>query len=71
LSPTLPATAEDTQSHDDGWLQDWEKDVVLDDALVAEVKSLSVGEDGKQASSGKKKKVKKITLMSTNARRGA
>jgi hypothetical protein len=77
LSPTLAAAADETQPHDDGWLQGWEKDVVLDDALVAEVQALSVGEGGGRASSGKqtpngkKKKAKKITLMSTTARRGA
>jgi hypothetical protein len=74
LSPTL-AAAEEPQSRDDGWLQGWEKDVVLDDALVAEVQALSMGDgqtsSGKQTPNGRKKKAKKITLMSTNARRGA
>jgi hypothetical protein len=76
LSPTL-AAAEEDQSHDDGWLQGWEKDVVLGDGLVAEVQTLSLGEgggptpSGKQTPNGKKKKAKKITLMSTNVRRGA
>jgi hypothetical protein len=83
-TPVVPATTppfgavEDSQPHptDDGWLQDWEKDL-LDaqvDSIVAETSSLHI-EDGAGAKipapGGKKKKAKKITLMSTNVRRGA
>lgn len=59
---------------DDGWLQDWEKDLLNDeDAMVAQAQVMSLEDETpkKQAAGGKKKKAKKITLMSTNARRGA
>lgn len=76
IAPTSPMMApinHDVQ--DDGWLQGWEKDLLHEeDALVAEAQamSLEVSEaPKKQAGGGKKKKAKKITLMSTNARRGA
>ena len=58
--PTLPA--------DDGWLQDWERDLLdqhHDSALV------EAAEGSKPQSASRKKKGKKITLMSTTARRGA
>lgn len=64
-----------TGPNDDGWLQGWEKELLADDALVAQVQAASLGEGSSTSSpapsSGKKKKGKKITLMSTNARRGA
>lgn len=66
---------------DDGWLQGWEKELLADDALVAEVQAASLGEGSSSSTpapapvgggvGGKKKKGKKITLMSTTARRGA
>lgn len=61
---------------DDGWLQGWEKDLLQDDeAMIAQAQALSLGEgEGeapKKQGGGKKKKGKKITLMSTNVRRGA
>lgn len=69
---------------DDGWLQDWEKDLLRqEDELVAQAAQVSL-EDGAEGSSnagapnaggggkGKKgKKGKKITLMSTTNRRTA
>lgn len=74
-SPQLTASAA-PDSNDDGWLQDWEKDLLHeDDAMVARAQELSLAESSKAAASapggGKKKKAKKITLMSTTARRGA
>lgn len=58
---------------DDGWLK-WEQDLAESD-LIAQVQEVSL--NGESSSSkpvggaqGKKKKVKKITLMSTTARRG-
>lgn len=65
----------DHHDHDDGWLQGWEKDLLQEDSsLVAQAQALSLG-DGEiprnPSSGGKKKKGKKITLMSTNVRRGA
>ena len=45
----------------------------LVDELVAHVEATSIAESSKQVKvvGGKKKKGKKITLMSTNAKRGA
>ncbi|KAL1301496.1 hypothetical protein AAFC00_005740 [Neodothiora populina] len=67
---------------DDGWLQGWEKELLGDDELVAQVQAASLGQasssssaaqapNGNAGGQGKKKKGKKITLMSTTARRGA
>lgn len=68
---------------DDGWLQGWERELIGDDDLVAQIQAASLGESssssvavpsnstGGGTAGGKKKKGKKITLMSTNARRGA
>jgi len=73
-SPVLPAVDHHDQ-RDDGWLQDWEKDLLQEEDLIAEAQALSLGEEGQVAQpkkqGGKKKKAKKITLMSTNVRRGA
>jgi hypothetical protein len=75
----LPATPplgaiEDSQQQpvDDGWLQGWEKDL-MEETVVAEMASLAVeeGSSTPKTAAGKKKKAKKITLMSTNVRRGA
>ena len=73
-SPVLAPLEHDT--HDDGWLQGWEKDLLQEeDAMVAQAQLMSLEEgestNKKQAGGGKKKKAKKITLMSTNVRRGA
>lgn len=59
---------------DDGWLQDWEKDLLDEADAVALVAASEVGEGSSKHSAppgGKKNKKKKITLMSTNVRRGA
>ena len=75
VSPPLYAVAEEDQdgNHDDGWLQGWEHDLLKEEELTAEIEELSVGESSKRVNSAasKKKKGKKITLMTTNARRGA
>ena len=76
LSPTLQAAIREAEAADDGWLQGWEKDLLQEDELVAQVANQSLGESSSGAvtpagGGGKKKKGKKITLMSTNARRGA
>ncbi|KZF20722.1 hypothetical protein L228DRAFT_249526 [Xylona heveae TC161] len=70
-SPTLHPR--DSELHDDGWLQGWEKDLLHEDELIAQVEAASLGEEAKGGGNAnkKKKKGKKITLMSTNARRGA
>ena len=75
-SPGTPAVPDEHESSEnDGWLQDWERDLLQEDALVAQVEASSLEPgDSKQATptaSNKKKKGKKITLMSTNVRRGA
>jgi hypothetical protein len=68
-SPPLVATEELTK--DDGWLQGWE-DALMDHQLTSQVDALKVSTDGGiPTTSGKKKKGKKITLMSTTVRRGA
>ncbi|KAI9790673.1 MAG: hypothetical protein M1835_000813 [Candelina submexicana] len=77
-SPTLPALTQVKKAPgDDGWLQDWERDLLQEDDLVAQIEATSLGGIGASngasggPGTGKKKKGKKITLMSTNARRGA
>ncbi|KAI9670125.1 MAG: hypothetical protein M1817_004462 [Caeruleum heppii] len=84
-SPPLgPDHREPDISDNDGWLQGWETDLLRDDdELVAQIEaaSLTSGAPGTvkngavqgaaAATGGKKKKGRKITLMSTNARRGA
>jgi RING-type zinc-finger len=74
-SPQLTATSP-LDANDDGWLQGWEKDLLQEDEMVARAQELSLAESSKAAANapagnGKKKKAKKITLMSTTARRGA
>lgn len=77
-TPPLHASSHDQEAPDDGWLQDWEKDVLQEDQMVAQMQAMSMG-DGESSRSGAaanpgsggKKKKKKITLMSTNVRRGA
>jgi hypothetical protein len=75
LSPHVEAVPQESQPIDDGWLQDWERDLLDHDDAVAMVEASLSGEGSSKATSiaggGKKKKHKKITLMSTNARRGA
>lgn len=70
-SPTMAPQMD--QDVDDGWLQGWEKDLLNDEDVVAQVQAMSLGdsEAPKKQGGGKKKKGKKITLMSTNVRRGA
>ena len=62
-------------SDNDGWLQGWEQDLLQEVDMVAQIPAGSFGESaipqGIQENSSKKKKGKKITLMSTNVRRGA
>lgn len=71
-SPTL--MPQDHHDVDDGWLQDWEKDLLREEDMIAQAQAMSLGgeeETPKKQAGGKKKKSKKITLMSTNVRRGA
>jgi hypothetical protein len=76
-SPPLVAAPEPSQTVDDGWLQDWEKDLLDESDAVAMVEASKKGEGSSRAGTGsgggggKRGKKKKITLMSTNARRAA
>ena len=75
-SPALPAVSHEHEpSENGGWLQNWERDLLQEDDLIAQVNALSMTEGSSKAGAtgagSKKKKGKKITLMTTNARRGA
>ncbi len=81
ITPTTPELA--PQQHiehdggDDGWLQGWERDLLAENELIAQVQAASLNGEGSSSgaatpnSGNKKKKAKKITLMSTNGRRAA
>lgn len=79
IAPTSPDLVAQQQSHseqEDGWLQDWEKELLAENQLIAQVQAASLSGEGSSIVSvsqnnGKKKKAKKITLMSTTARRAA
>ncbi|KAK5070858.1 hypothetical protein LTR64_003832 [Lithohypha guttulata] len=70
-TPDMPVTRPQ-QSADDGWLQDWERDL-LDEVDAVALVAASTGEGSSKhvVPISKKNKKKKITLMSTNVRRGA
>ena len=75
-SPAIPDALDEHKTvENDGWLQDWGKDLQGEDDLIAEVEASTLEsrslEQGSTSVKSKKKKGKKITLMSTNARRGA
>ena len=75
-SPSLLAVSEPEPSENDGWLQGWEQDLLHhDDELAAQMAVSSMDQGVPRptltGSQAKKKKGKKITLMTTNARRGA
>ena len=75
-SPDLPAVSDEHEPPEhDGWLQDWERDLLQEEDLVAQVEASSLEASNSihatPTASNKKKKGKKITLMSTNVRRGA
>jgi hypothetical protein len=74
-SPPITATPQVTAVPDDGWLQGWEKDLLDNGDPVTMVESSAASGGSSRSGAGvsgkQKKKNKKITLMSTNARRGA
>ena len=76
-SPEMPAVVDEHEQplENDGWLQDWEQDLLQEEDLVAQVEASSLDPSGSSqatpTATSKKKKGKKITLMSTNVRRGA
>ncbi|KAF2007567.1 hypothetical protein P154DRAFT_517243 [Amniculicola lignicola CBS 123094] len=75
IASTSPVIApQEPHPTDDGWLQGWEKDLLHEDDMIAQAQAMSLQEPvetPKKQVGGKKKKAKKITLMSTNVRRGA
>lgn len=74
VAGTSPVMApHDHHDGDDGWLQGWEKDLLGEEDMIAQAQAMSLaeGEEVPKKAGGKKKKGKKITLMSTNVRRGA
>ena len=75
-SPDMPAVPDEYEpSENDGWLQDWERDLLQEGDLVAQVEASSLepgsSNQATPTASNKKKKGRKITLMSTSVRRGA
>ncbi|KAK2863651.1 hypothetical protein FQN49_004131 [Arthroderma sp. PD_2] len=58
-------------SRDDGWLQNWETELLAEQQEFIMSSTNNSNSNISGATSGKKKKNKKITLMSTNARRAA
>ena len=76
VSPTIPPEPTVPElSNDDGWLQGWEQSLLQEEDLAASIQASSLAEPITAAEpamlSKRKKKNKKITLMTTNARRGA
>ncbi|CUS11511.1 unnamed protein product [Tuber aestivum] len=78
-SETGPATSMPASDNNNGWLPDWERDLILREQVLVELESAgSVGGgsgrapgQGKGAQGGKKKKFKKVTLMTNGGKRGA
>lgn len=79
ITPSSPNTRvrEPDSGADDGWLQTWEQELIAENELIAQVQAASLNGESSvvkpnvSAGQGKKKKAKKITLMSTTARRAA
>jgi hypothetical protein len=75
VSPNLIAVSQPPEGHEnDGWLQGWERDLLQEEELVGQLQASSLGEgpsqSGATSGNGKKRKNKRITLMTTNGRRG-
>lgn len=74
--PLHPLPIPHDNSENDGWLQGWERDLLHEEDIVVQVQASTLDEAGPVGkhsllNNSKKKKGKKITLMTTNARRGA
>ncbi|KAL8805786.1 MAG: hypothetical protein Q9200_005286 [Gallowayella weberi] len=75
--PSAPAAIPEEHKlpENDGWLQNWEEDLLQNDELTMQLEASSITDNKASVAAAstnyKKKKGKKITLMSTNARRGA
>jgi hypothetical protein len=63
------------EQEDSGWLQDWEKELMLEQEMLAQIELEESMEGGSRATSQgkgqKKKKFKKVTLMTNGGKRGA
>ena len=76
-SPPLQPTGHEQDLTDNhGWLEGWEHDLLQEEDLVSRFQATTMvgvgsSHSGVSMSTGKKKKNKKITLMTTTARRGA
>ena len=71
-SPPLTAERLPLGPENDGWLQGWEQDLMHEDELSVPDQTGAYNDSTSLPNhGGKKKKNKKITLMSTNARRAA
>ena len=75
-SPPLAAALQEHEpSENDGWLQGWEKDLLQEGDLVARFEANAIEASGCEqrgtSAGSKRKKGKKIMLMTTNVRRGA
>jgi hypothetical protein len=74
VAPASPESHSHQHEHDgdDGWLHSWEQELLAENELIAQVQATSLQSEIRSGpGQGKKKKAKKITLMSTNARRAA
>lgn len=77
VAPTQPElNAQPEDDGGDGWLHSWEAELRAENELIAQAQAMSLEEGGDvrppaASGQGKKKKAKKITLMSTTARRAA
>jgi len=77
IAPASPEVHPQQPEHDgdDGWLKSWEQELLAENELIAQVAETSLnGQENVRpggSGQGKKKKAKKITLMSTTARRAA
>jgi hypothetical protein len=79
IAPASPEVHPLQPDHDgdDGWLQSWEQELLAENELIAQVAATSLNGQPNEntrpggSGQGKKKKAKKITLMSTTARRAA
>ena len=74
LQGELPAEVPKAEpSENDGWLANWEQDLLQDDIFDAHQEQLLMEPSSSKLVNGsnKRKKGKKITLMTTNARRAA
>jgi hypothetical protein len=81
ISPASPEVLpqQPEKDVDDGWLHSWEQELMAENELITQVQASSLSGQGNEnvrpggvaGGHGKKKKAKKITLMSTTARRAA